>query len=233
MKKKLTALLAGAALMLAAGTTFAFTLDSGYSLVNAPFWTNTDLTTSVNGNANFQLQFEGFIPTRDADFGLFYVNDISAPSSPTIFKIFDRSEEPSFSTKTVSFRNSGSNFEITLGDPSLGTTTWTSFSKAFGFYFDFKSTDNSNLNNTYYSYFGLDTDGDNLRNVFSATNATKEVKIYLDRFSNANGMSSEGPQMTVYGSDLTPVPEPGTMVLLGAGLLGLAIFGKRRMNKEA
>lgn len=29
-----------------------------------------------------------------------------------------------------------------------------------------------------------------------------------------------------------PVPEPGTMALLGAGLLGLAIFGKRRLNKE-
>ncbi|HIJ88498.1 MAG TPA: PEP-CTERM sorting domain-containing protein [Desulfuromonadales bacterium] len=28
-----------------------------------------------------------------------------------------------------------------------------------------------------------------------------------------------------------PVPEPGTMMLLGFGMLGLAVYGKRRMNK--
>jgi len=30
--------------------------------------------------------------------------------------------------------------------------------------------------------------------------------------------------------DVAPVPEPGTMLLLGAGFLGLAIYGKRRKN---
>lgn len=39
-------------------------------------------------------------------------------------------------------------------------------------------------------------------------------------------------ELTAYGDNGTaPVPEPGTIVLLGVGLLGLGFFGKRRMNK--
>jgi hypothetical protein len=33
-----------------------------------------------------------------------------------------------------------------------------------------------------------------------------------------------------YETVVAPVPEPGTMILLGAGFLGLAIYGKRRKN---
>lgn len=36
---------------------------------------------------------------------------------------------------------------------------------------------------------------------------------------------------TSFDATLQPVPEPGTIVLLGAGLLGLGFFGRRRMQK--
>ena len=35
-----------------------------------------------------------------------------------------------------------------------------------------------------------------------------------------------------YDAGTTSVPEPGTLMLLGAGLLGFAVYGKRRMNKK-
>lgn len=55
-----------------------------------------------------------------------------------------------------------------------------------------------------------------------------DPQYFIGRFQQT-GQDGEGSDVAT-PSNLVPVPEPGTMVLLGAGLLGLAIFGKRRMN---
>jgi len=56
--------------------------------------------------------------------------------------------------------------------------------------------------------------------------------LAFEDLSTSNGSDGDFNDAVFYVKDLDPVPEPGTMVLLGAGLLGLAIYGKRRMNKE-
>ena len=52
-------------------------------------------------------------------------------------------------------------------------------------------------------------------------------------FNTRNVPSGWGANIASASINGTVVPEPGTMALLGFGMLGLAIFGKRRMNKEA
>lgn len=47
---------------------------------------------------------------------------------------------------------------------------------------------------------------------------------------HVQGFASGGSESYI---DSTPVPEPGTIMLLGMGLFGLTIFGKRRVNKVA
>ncbi|MDR3578503.1 MAG: PEP-CTERM sorting domain-containing protein [Oryzomonas sp.] len=68
--------------------------------------------------------------------------------------------------------------------------------------------------------------------------STPEYSVYVTKDINLDALSCGG---TVTLSDIDqafslntpiPTPEPGTMVLLGIGMLGLAVCGKRRMNKE-
>lgn len=49
-----------------------------------------------------------------------------------------------------------------------------------------------------------------------------------------SGSDFDFNDMVIMVESVTPaVPEPGTMMLFGIGMLGMAVFGKRRMNKQA
>lgn len=60
--------------------------------------------------------------------------------------------------------------------------------------------------------------------VFAVTN---------DPYGSDPSINPTGLLVNIYEANANPVPEPGTMMLLGIGMLGLAVYSKRKMNKEA
>lgn len=77
---------------------------------------------------------------------------------------------------------------------------------------------------------GLTPNGD--QRVVASNRFINFTDLTFDSVKLSSGSNSFEVDNLTVGNTTAPVPEPGTMVLLGAGMLGLAIFGKRRMNKE-
>ena len=59
---------------------------------------------------------------------------------------------------------------------------------------------------------------------YDANSSGFHFVAHIAGFSDLNGNTS------AFFGDGAPVPEPGTIVLLGAGLLGLGLFGRKRMK---
>lgn len=74
---------------------------------------------------------------------------------------------------------------------------------------------------------GFNTGGGNNSGVFYGFQESNNISYFTisDRYIGLANLTVE--------SGSAPVPEPGTMMLLGLGMAGLAIYGKRRKNSKA
>ncbi len=48
---------------------------------------------------------------------------------------------------------------------------------------------------------------------------------------SSTSVTSSGTVSGPKGNDVSPVPEPATLILLGSGLVGLAAFGRKKFKK--
>ncbi len=223
----------------------------GFNWTAADYWTLTDHTTGVQGDATFTLNLE--IASYESDFGLYLVDDVNSPSSVTdTFKIFDKNQEPSTygTIQSVYFRNSGGIWQV-----SLDQTAWTDFGINFGFYFGVYTGGSSDDSVDYYWFtdrqFNRLADGTsadtNFEHVIVAYDSQNTVaRIFLDdqyvNDPNYNGdpwidtrigySDRDFKDMVVTADDVAPVPEPATILLFGTGLIGLAGFARKKVKKS-
>jgi hypothetical protein len=230
MFKKLATLLAGVALMMGVGNAYALTLtvndgsgaiswDSGTSGVSAGVSTsnffsyNDAFTFTISGlteyGSNYSYQDQSSLNIKYTGNG---PAKLTVTLSDISYILNTLSVTPNTTATMTAHVNKLKNAAI-------------SFS---GYY------DNSNVLNNTANLIGTIspiapsyTDYELTKNITTANPFSLTEVVTID-FAGTGSLVSLDATL-----DVAPVPEPGTMVLLGAGMLGLAIFGKRRMNREA
>ncbi len=167
------------------------------------YFTATDFTTGTNGTMGFNLVDN----TGSANFGIYWINDITNPNPSTI------------DTLGITFNNSTNYGQLNwVADGSLwdvrdltGATTTQDKSNVFGFYFD----DGTNKHYTDTSLSGNDV---------------TVIALSGTAFQFAYGTNQA--IVKVNASDIAPVPEPATMLLLGTGLAGIAGLRRKKTKKS-
>lgn len=206
MKKGMVALLAGGVLMMATSamaTPFSGTLWSSDAAAQNPAAgppTGTLLGSFTVDRINFD--------TRAPNNGTDYTTWLQGSTSSNVNNLVWTTTAPS---GFISSHTSGTFMQL-VGEGYFGANTKVTHDDGF-------TINMSNASNSY------------------SVNLSTPVPVHTDSLGNAAGVYDftlnygawNGFPETLI-ADIAPVPEPGTMMLLGAGFLGLAVYGKRRKS---
>ena len=191
-------------------------------------------TTGVANNSQFSIMLEAAAWAATNKFGIYNGADASE-----LFEIFDGAAGEGYHA-AVSFNSGGVAGKVKVNlfdelDDYVGQTTYYGVdSNGFGFYLD--ATDAGEpQSQVVFSEDDLNTDNTAQNLVYAATGSSAgSWWICFEDQARWISSDSDFTDFVILAESInpSPIPEPATMLLLGSGLVGIGLLGRKKLFKR-